>query len=276
MVSVKISHPVAIGTMGFQLAVPQAILHASLPILPLEDHVLSLRSALLLAALVVPSVLDAQAAAPARRPLPLKRRPQPTTAAITENDLMSRLYLFADDSMMGREAGSLGAMKGTAYIAAEVRRLGLKPAGDSGSYFQDVPFIARTLDPQSTITVNGAVLTAYKDFVTLPFRGALPRTLEGAQVIYGGVAGDTAHALTAAQATGKFVVLSAAPGVAIRITATHPLAGAVAVAVAGTGDLTASAGESTRGSAPWRAPREGARSRPRPPRRRHRPEDGWP
>src|SRR5829696_10482671 len=107
-----------------------------------------LRSALLLAAFIVPSALDAQAAAPARgRPLPLKRRLQPTTTAITENDLMSRLYLFADDSMMGREAGSPGAMKGTAYIAAEARRLGLKPAGDSGSYFQNVPFIARTLDP---------------------------------------------------------------------------------------------------------------------------------
>ena len=43
-------------------------------------------------------------------------------------------------------------MKGTAYIAAEVKRLGLRPAGDSGSYFQNVPFIARTLDPQTTIT----------------------------------------------------------------------------------------------------------------------------
>jgi hypothetical protein len=59
---------------------------------------------------------------------------------------MSRLYVFADDSMMGREAGTPGAMKGTAYIA------GGGPAprpeaggGQAGSYFQNVPFIARTL-----------------------------------------------------------------------------------------------------------------------------------
>ena len=94
---------------------------------------MSLRSALLLGALVIaPTALDAQSAmAPAGAHPPLKRRPQPTTTAITENDLMSRLYLFADDSMMGREAGTPGAMKGTAYIAAEVRRLGLVPAGDA-------------------------------------------------------------------------------------------------------------------------------------------------
>ena len=236
----KISNPLAIGAMGFPLTASQAILQDQPLLFPIEDLVISLRSALLLTALILPSALDAQASVPARgRPLPLKRRPQPTTAAITENDLMSRLYLFADDSMMGREAGTLGAMKGTAYIAAEVRRLGLKPAGDSGSYFQNVPFIARTLDPQSTLTVNDATLIAYKDFVIVPFRGAKPRAVEGTQVIYGGVTGDTAHALTAEQAAGKFVVLRAAPGVAFRVTATHPLAGAAAVAVAGAAELSA-------------------------------------
>ena len=93
---------------------------------------MSLRPALLLGALViVPTIAAAQSA----RPLPLKRRARPTTAAITENDLMSRLYVFADDSMMGREAGTPGAMKGTAYIAAELKRIGLTPAGENGGYF---------------------------------------------------------------------------------------------------------------------------------------------
>src|SRR5205823_1065645 len=71
----------------------------------------------------------------AARELPLKRAPQPTTADITPADLMTRLYIFADDSMMGREVGSEGHLKSTAYIEREVRRLGLVPAGDSGGYF---------------------------------------------------------------------------------------------------------------------------------------------
>ena len=48
--------------------------------------------------------------------LPLKFAPQPTTAAITVQDLMSRLYVFADDSMQGREAGTPGHVRATAYI----------------------------------------------------------------------------------------------------------------------------------------------------------------
>ena len=119
---------------------------------------MSIRPAILLGVLVLaPAIAAAQSA----RPLPLKRRAQPTTAAITESDLMSRIYVFADDSMMGREAGHPGAMKGTAYIAAEAKRIGLAPAGDGGSYFQNVPFIARTLDSTTTLAANGATLVAY-------------------------------------------------------------------------------------------------------------------
>jgi hypothetical protein len=205
---------------------------------------MSLRSALLLGALVlVPTVAGAQAAPASAgvRGQPLKRRPQPTMPAITENDLKSRLYVFADDSMMGREAGTPGAMKGTAYIAAEARRLGLIPAGDNGSYFQNVPFIARTLDSQTTIVANGATLAAYRDFVVVPFRGAQPRAIDGAQVIYGGVIGDTAHALMPDQAEGKFVIMRNPTGALGRIAPTSPLARAAGVGFVGTGDLTAAA-----------------------------------
>jgi hypothetical protein len=64
--------------------------------------------------------------------------PGRTGAEITPADLKSRLYLYADDSMMGREAGTIGNYKATAYIAAEVKRLGLEPAGDNGTYFQNI------------------------------------------------------------------------------------------------------------------------------------------
>src|ERR1051326_7607871 len=55
---------------------------------------------------------------------PLKFAPRPTSADITPVDLMSRLYVFADDSMMGRDdGGPIGAGKATAYIERELRRL---------------------------------------------------------------------------------------------------------------------------------------------------------
>ncbi|MGH7688539.1 MAG: hypothetical protein ACREN3_02965, partial [Gemmatimonadaceae bacterium] len=62
------------------------------------------------AAACLPAVLSAQNTAPPApvivplppTMLPLKHAPQPTTAAITAADLMTRLYIFSDDSMQGR------------------------------------------------------------------------------------------------------------------------------------------------------------------------------
>ena len=51
---------------------------------------------------------------------PLKYKGPPTQPAITAADAMTRLYVFADDSMMGRGAGEEGGLKGTAYIEREV------------------------------------------------------------------------------------------------------------------------------------------------------------
>ena len=64
-----------------------------------------------------------------------------TSAAITPADLQVRLTAFAHDSMMGREAGTYWGEKGADYVASQFRRLGVKPAGDSGGYFQVVPDI---------------------------------------------------------------------------------------------------------------------------------------
>ncbi|HEY2025867.1 MAG TPA: M28 family peptidase, partial [Gemmatimonadaceae bacterium] len=170
----------------------------------------------------------AAASAPA---LPLKYSGPPTSAPISAGDLMTRLYIFADDSMMGREAGTPAHMKATAYIASEVEKLGLVPAGDNGTYFQNVPFISRRFDPNTTLTVDGGSLIGITDFVAAPFRGAAPRALDGVQAVYGGTLGDTAHAITAEQAAGKLVVLSGTGNNGVRITPTSPLAQAAAVAV---------------------------------------------
>ncbi len=142
--------------------------------------------------------------------LPVKRAPQPTTAAITDADLMTRLYIFADDSMQGRQAGREGNRKGTDYIARELKRLGVEPAGDNGTYFQALPSTLRKYTDKSALNVDGRALRWLTDFVAVP-GNARPKPFSTAQVIYGGVAGDTANQISAEAAAGKFVVLSAAP-----------------------------------------------------------------
>jgi hypothetical protein len=137
---------------------------------------------------------------------PEKHAPQPTTQAITPGDLETRLYIFADDSMQGRQFGRIGNMKGTNYIANEVKRLGLQPAGDNGTYFQRLPLELRHFTDKSTMTVDGATLKFNTDFVPNPTPKA-PKAIQNAQVIFGGVAGDSTSSISPDQAAGKFVIL---------------------------------------------------------------------
>lgn len=139
-----------------------------------------------------------------------------TEAAITARDLERRLYLIADDSMMGRETGSEGASKASAYIAAEFQRLGLEPAGDNGTYFQAVPFWDTRVDPKSElISSSGMTLRLGTDFLPASF-GPPPRTFDRTAVVYAGSASDTAHAMTPADIAGKFVVIDVPEGANFR------------------------------------------------------------
>ena len=167
------------------------------------------RLATLTAAALAPALLAAQApkaaaAAPAG-PLPHKHAPQATTPNITASDLMTRLYIFADDSMMGREAGTLGNVKGTDYIAAEVKRLGLVPAGENGGYFQTIPLKTRVVDTTSTLAVAGSPLAFGSEWAV---SGGTPLTLSSAPVVYGGAIGDSASMISRGAVAGKVVVFS--------------------------------------------------------------------
>jgi hypothetical protein len=95
----------------------------------------------LLVALAIGAVAQAQSPAQPRE-LPLKHAPRPTRATISAADLMTRLYIFADDSMEGRQYLKVGNVRATKYLAGELRKLGLEPAGDSGTYFQTLPYDA--------------------------------------------------------------------------------------------------------------------------------------
>ena len=95
-------------------------------------------------------------------------KPRPTTAEITANDLRTRLYGFADDSMAGRRIGEPMNYKGTAYIASEFKRFGLKPAGDNGGYFQDLPYGPIGYDSTSAkFSVGNTSLKVRADFAPI-------------------------------------------------------------------------------------------------------------
>ena len=141
---------------------------------------------------------------------PRTHKPAPTRPAITPADLKTRLYIFADDSMMGRVLADPGNVKAVEYIAAEVKRLGLKPMGDNGTYFQNVGVVERSYDSTSRFTVGSTVFTPWTDFI-LRDQGANVRSLVNAQAIYGGTWGDSATLIDPAATVGKVVVFNVNP-----------------------------------------------------------------
>jgi hypothetical protein len=165
--------------------------------------------------LIAPASALAQASTeppPAVVPLPATRlprthQPRPTSAAISAGDLMTRLYIFADDSMQGREAGTIGNVKATEYIASDLKRMGLKPAGDSGTYFQALPFKVRTIDASSVITVGDARLPFGQEWGSTSPTDVV---MHDQAIIYGGVLGDSGF-MRLDSLKGKLVVAKLSP-----------------------------------------------------------------
>lgn len=162
-----------------------------------------MRSASLLT--VVFTALTGRSASAQVTPLPVKYSGPPTVAAITAGDLMTRLYVYADDSLMGRRVGTDYNLKATAYLESEVRKLGLKPAGDDG-YFQSIGLVTRAFDTTaSTLSIDGVAYKAGSDFVgntTGP-----QHAVAAAGVVVWGTILDSIGNPTPEQYQGKWVVI---------------------------------------------------------------------
>jgi Peptidase family M28 len=209
---------------------------------------------------------------PSNSSLPLKYAARPTVAQITAGDLMSRLYVLADDSMMGRQAGHRGNAMATDYIAAEFRRMGLEPAGENGTFFQTIPLVVKGIEPGASLSVDGQALALWNDVSPLPpLPGTFPFGPEmragSTPVVFGGQIGG--ELITDAQAAGKLVILLPPTGPNGqpngRWWPVYPAGrfpGAVAVAVAAT-EISSPAirtygqGESTALDEPGQAPPSG-------------------
>lgn len=171
--------------------------------------------------LVVPALLavTSGSVAVAQQPVwpgegPARWAPRPTESAITANDLRTRLYQFADDSMQGRRIGEVGNNKGTDYIAREFERLGLRPAGDNGTWFQDLPWGSTGFDRAGTrLMVQGRALQPLTEWIPLAPSAAgigARAELENVPLVYAGRWGEET-ALDPARFRGKVAVFLGGP-----------------------------------------------------------------
>ncbi|BCS34358.1 aminopeptidase [Luteitalea sp. TBR-22] len=143
---------------------------------------------LVLVATVADSRLPAQTAPqPARTTQASPRAPKPPKGpagadAITDLGLRAHLGFIASDALEGRKAPSRGLDAAAAYLVAQLTRLGLKPAGDAGSYLQAIALTRRTVRLDKTVLAVGSKTLAYGDDF-LP--GSAPGAVE-AGVVYVG------------------------------------------------------------------------------------------
>lgn len=114
-----------------------------------------------LAALLLFATLAAcqREAEPAEPSLSVSAPPPVAAVPLTveEQRIADDVNYLADDKLEGRETGTRGYDLAAEYAAKRFREIGLQPAGDNGTYFQNVPLL------KATRAAEGAVLTVKRN-----------------------------------------------------------------------------------------------------------------
>ena len=102
-----------------------------------------------------------------------------TTATLTtaERKVSARVKLetirdvtakLSSDEFEGRGTAQPGADKAAQYLADRFKSLGLKPAGENGTYFQQVKFKSSEVLPESSLSIGNISFKHGEDYVLLP------------------------------------------------------------------------------------------------------------
>lgn len=75
---------------------------------------------------------------------------QKTMNAIDAEKIRATVKYLSDDALQGRGTGQKGGDMAADWIAAQLKSYGVMPAGDQGTYFQQVNFFGVTTDPKQT------------------------------------------------------------------------------------------------------------------------------
>ena len=80
---------------------------------------------------------------------------KPALNEIRGEHIAAHLKFLSHDLLEGRAPSTRGGTLAAEYLAAQLAALGLKPVGDKGTYFQNVPIVESVVDPSFTLQVSG-------------------------------------------------------------------------------------------------------------------------
>lgn len=110
-----------------------------------------------------------------------------TAMTISSERLRDFLTFIADDALQGRDTPSPGLDAAANFIAYNLKSWGLKPAGDNGTYFQNIRLERTTYDKAASKVTAGDVSLGYlKDFLVMT---AAPKV--SGEIVYVGLKGET-------------------------------------------------------------------------------------
>jgi Zn-dependent M28 family amino/carboxypeptidase len=124
--------------------------------------------------LVLPVSFNAQrkSSGKSKKPTMASLATQRGADTITASQLRDYLSFIASDELEGRDTPSRGLDIAAKFLAMNVSRWGLRPAGDNGTYFQVMALRRNVADPTLTTTLlNGVALTTGEDYIPMAQTG---------------------------------------------------------------------------------------------------------
>ncbi len=102
---------------------------------------------------------------------------------ITASQLRSWLTYIASDELEGRDTPSKGLDLAAKYISEHLNKLGIKPAGDEGTYFQKFPLRQSKIVAKGTkLSFNGQQFEYGSDFLT----SLVPAEIAASGIVFAG------------------------------------------------------------------------------------------
>ena len=113
--------------------------------------------------------------------------PGPALDEIRGSDIAAHLKFLSHDLLEGRAPSTRGGQLAAEYLATQLALLGFAPAGDSGTYFQNVAIVESVVDPSFSLAVsNGGPTFKYLSDV-VAFSGVQEPTVKvGGDVVFVG------------------------------------------------------------------------------------------
>jgi len=93
------------------------------------------------------------------------RPPQYLPEIITEAQLRSHMEFLASDALQGRAGGTRDEWIAATYVGSQLRRVGVEPMGDNGTYVQAIEMVVEEAVTPPVLTVGGKAFTHGKEMI---------------------------------------------------------------------------------------------------------------